>query len=55
MAQIMRNAVDRVYALLLLKDENPEKYESEIHSVSSTPSTGMIPVDSRRADARHPL
>ena len=26
----MNNAVDHVYALLLLKDEKPEKYESQI-------------------------
>ena len=25
-----RNAVDRVYALLRLKAENPKKYESEV-------------------------
>jgi hypothetical protein len=30
MAGIMSNAVDHVYALLLLKEENPEKYESQI-------------------------
>ena len=26
----MKSAVDRVYALLTLKDENPEQYESRI-------------------------
>ena len=30
MGRIMGNAVDRVYALLRLKAENPKKYESEI-------------------------
>jgi len=30
MASIMSNAVEHVYALLLLKQENPEKYGSEI-------------------------
>lgn len=30
MAGIMSNAVDRVYTLLCLRDEKPEKYESEI-------------------------
>ena len=30
MKRIMKNAVDHVYALLCLKEENPEKYESEI-------------------------
>ncbi len=27
---IMKNAVDRVYALLLLKAQDPEEYEREI-------------------------
>ena len=30
MKRIMKNAVDHVYALLCLKNENPEKYDSEI-------------------------
>ena len=30
MKLIMKNAVDRVYALLLLKKENPQRYNSEI-------------------------
>ena len=30
MKTIMKNAVDRVYALLCLKDENPAEYESQI-------------------------
>ena len=30
MKRIMKNAVDHVYALLCLKKENPEKYDSEI-------------------------
>jgi len=27
----MKNAVDRVYALLCLRKEQPEEYESQIH------------------------
>src|SRR5437870_1577243 len=30
MKRIMQNAVDHVYALLCLKNDNPEKYDSEI-------------------------
>ena len=30
MKRIMKNAVDHVYELLCLKEENPEKYDSEI-------------------------
>ena len=30
MKKIMKNAVDHVYALLCLKDENPSEYESRI-------------------------
>lgn len=30
MKLVMKSAVDRVYALLTLKDENPEQYESRI-------------------------
>jgi hypothetical protein len=30
MKVIMKNAVDHVYALLVLKAENPEEYESKI-------------------------
>jgi hypothetical protein len=30
MKRIMKNAVDHVYALLCLKDENPAEYESRI-------------------------
>jgi hypothetical protein len=28
---IMKNAVDRVYAFLLLRDQDPEKCESQMH------------------------
>lgn len=31
MRMIMKNAVDHVYALLLLREQDPEKYESQIH------------------------
>jgi len=31
MKVIMKNAVDRFYALLLLKAENPEEYKRQIH------------------------
>ncbi len=31
MRMIMKNAVDHVYALLLLRDHDPEKYESQMH------------------------
>jgi hypothetical protein len=30
MKLVMKSAVDRVYALLTLKDEDPEQYESRI-------------------------
>ncbi len=30
MKSIMKNAVDRLYALLVLKTENPEEYERQI-------------------------
>ncbi len=30
MKTIMKNAVDRVFALLMLKAENPEEYERQI-------------------------
>ena len=31
MRMIMKNAVDRVYAFLLLRDQDPEKCESQMH------------------------
>ena len=37
---IMKNAVDHVYALLLLRDQDPEKYESQIHLGTVTPRHG---------------
>ena len=50
MAGIMSNAVDRVYTLLCLRDEKPEKYESEI--LFGEQYTGMTPVGSGGSDTR---
>lgn len=36
---ITKNAVDHVYALLSLKNENPEKYESQIQFVERYTAT----------------
>jgi hypothetical protein len=48
MAGIMSNAVDHLYALLLLKHENPDKYESEIRFAERYTSKWDEPSTSRR-------
>ena len=47
----MQNAVDHVYALLCLKQENPEKYESEIRVGESYTTTWDEPKIPGRSNA----
>ena len=48
MKAIMKNAVNRVYALLVLKTENPEEYERQIQFGSRCTLRGDDPEAPRR-------
>jgi hypothetical protein len=47
MLLIMRNAVDQVYRLLLLKVENPEEMNGRFDSVAGIRKVGTIPLSHR--------